>query len=546
MTVEDPNSLPSNQHLAAIDIGTNSFHLVVVKVKDSTRFEIVTQEKEVVRLGSGSSDMKMLKPDAMDRGIDALRRFRQIAEISQAPIRAVATSAVREALNKEDFIRRASEEAGVAIQVISGFEEARLIYLGVLQALPIFDKKILLIDIGGGSTEFLIGKEGEVIEANSLKIGAIRMTNRFLGEDPIDPKSVKQCRQYVKAYLNPMTREVRRHGFEFAVGSSGTILNIAQMVQVMRQETPTRHLSNFLFTRSELAEVVKTLVKADTLKKRQKIEGLDAGRVDIILGGAIILEQAFEEMKIEVMTVSSFALREGVIFDSLQKAREGVIHHLSDIRYKGVIHLAESCSYEREHAEQVTRLSQMLYDQLIDRLQLADINREYLEAASILHNVGFFISHSQHHLHSYYLIRNSEYLTGFTDREIEIIAQTARYHRKSNPKQKHTEFARLSSEDQKIVRKLASILRIADPLNRTRSSLVRKIQCESVENTLLIHLDVVPGSDPSLEVFSAETRKDLLEEVLGMRVEIIVHGAAAEPHVNAPLPEEQTGAVSGQ
>ncbi len=532
--------------MAAIDIGTNSFHLVVVKVKDSTRFEIVTQEKEVVRLGSGSSDMKMLKPDAMDRGIDALRRFRQIAEISQAPIRAVATSAVREALNKEDFIRRASEEAGVAIQVISGFEEARLIYLGVLQALPIFDKKILLIDIGGGSTEFLIGKEGEVIEANSLKIGAIRMTNRFLSEDPIDPKSVKQCRQYVKAYLNPMTREVRKHGFEIAVGSSGTILNIAQMVQVMRQETPTRHLSNFLFTRSELAEVVKTLVKADTLKKRQKIEGLDAGRVDIILGGAIILEQAFEEMKIEAMTVSSFALREGVIFDSLQKAREGVIHHLSDIRYKGVIHLAESCSYEREHAEQVTRLSQMLYDQLIDRLQLADINREYLEAASILHNVGFFISHSQHHLHSYYLIRNSEYLTGFTDREIEIIAQTARYHRKSNPKQKHAEFARLSSEDQKIVRKLASILRIADPLNRTRSSLVRKIQCESVENTLLIHLDVVPGSDPSLEVFSAETRKDLLEEVLGMRVEIIVHGAAAEPHVNAPLPEEQTGAVSGQ
>ena len=454
MAFEDPNSLPANQHLAAIDIGTNSFHLVVVKIKDSTRFEIVTQDKEVVRLGSGSSDMKMLKPDAMDRGIDALRRFRQIAEISQAPIRAVATSAVREALNKEDFIRRASEEAGVVIQVISGFEEARLIYLGVLQALPIFDKKILLIDIGGGSTEFLIGKEGEVIEANSLKIGAIRMTNRFLGEDPIDPKSVKQCRQYVKAYLNPMTREVRKHGFEFAVGSSGTILNIAQMVQVMRQETPTRHLSNFLFTRSELAEVVKTLVKADTLKKRQKIEGLDAGRVDIILGGAIILEQAFEEMKIEAMTVSSFALREGVIFDSLQKAREGVIHHLSDIRYKGVIHLAESCSYEREHAEQVTRLSQMLYDQLIDRLQLADINREYLEAASLLHNVGFFISHSQHHLHSYYLIRNSEYLTGFTDREIEIIAQTARYHRKSNPKQKHdricaTQFRR-SKDCQKI------------------------------------------------------------------------------------------------
>ena len=157
--------------------------------------------------------------------------------------------------------------------------------------------------------------------------------------------------------------------------------------------------------------------------------------------------------------------------------------------------------------------------------------------------MGFFISHSQHHLHSYYLIRNSEYLTGFTDREIEIIAQTARYHRKSNPKQKHAEFARLSSEDQKIVRKLASILRITDPLNRTRSNLVRKIQCESVENTLFIHLDVVSGSDPSLEIFSAESRKDLLEEVLGMKVEFIVHGAATETHVNTPLSEGQSGAV---
>jgi exopolyphosphatase/guanosine-5'-triphosphate,3'-diphosphate pyrophosphatase len=545
MAFEETNSLLPGQHLAAIDIGTHSFHLVVVKIKEPNRFEIITQDKEVVRLGSGSSDMKMLKPDAMERGINTLRRFRQIAEISQAPIRAVATSAVREALNKDDFIRRASEEAGVVIQVISGFEEARLIYLGVLQALPIFDKKILLIDIGGGSTEFLIGKEGEVIEANSLKIGAIRMTNRFLGDDPIDPKSVKQCRQYVKAYLNPMTREVRKHGFEVAVGSSGTILNIAQMIQVMRQETPTRHLSNFLFTRSELAEVVKTLVKADTFKKRQKIEGLDTERADIILGGAIILEQAFEEMRIEELTVSSFALREGVIFDTLQMARKGAIHHLSDIRYKGVIHLAESCSYEKDHADQVTRLSQMLYDQLADRLQLEDVNREYLEAASLLHNVGFFISHSQHHRHSYYLIRNSEYLTGFTDREIEIIAQTARYHRKSNPKQKHEEFARLSSEDQKIVRKLASILRITDPLNRTRAGLVRRIQCESVDNTLLIHLDVIPGSDPSLELFSAESRKDLLEEVLGMKVEFIAHGATIEAPVIPTLSEGQAGASGG-
>ena len=316
-----------NEYLAAIDIGTNSIHLVVVKANESNRFEIIAQEKEVVRLGSGSKDMKYLKEDAMDRGIEVLKRYKQIADISRAEVKAVATSAVREALNKEVFIQRARAEAGVEVEIISGFEEARLIYLGVLQALPIFDKKILLIDIGGGSTEFLIGKSGEMIEANSLKLGAIRLTDQFFKEDPLDAKSVNRCRLYVEVYIHPMAREVRKHGFEVAVGSSGTILTIAQMIQILRHEPPTRFLSNFTFSRMELAEVVKLLVKADTLKKRQKIEGLDPKRADIIVAGAIILEQAFEKMSIDSMTVSGFALREGVILDTLRKHKGDAMRH---------------------------------------------------------------------------------------------------------------------------------------------------------------------------------------------------------------------------
>src|SRR5262245_39993971 len=236
-----------SEALAAIDIGTNSIHLVVVKLKDSDRFEILAQEKEVVRLGSGSKDMKVLTADAMNRGIEALKRFRQIAEISQADIRAVATSAVREAVNKDDFLERVKQEAGIEVEVISGFEEARLIYLGVLQTLPIFDKKILLVDIGGGSTEFLIGQAGNIIDANSLKLGAIRMTDRFFNDEPVEPKHVNKCREHVKAYINPMARRVRLHGFETAVGSSGTVLSIAQMVQVLRKQEPTRSLSNFVY-----------------------------------------------------------------------------------------------------------------------------------------------------------------------------------------------------------------------------------------------------------------------------------------------------------
>jgi exopolyphosphatase/guanosine-5'-triphosphate,3'-diphosphate pyrophosphatase len=518
-----------NGSLAAIDIGTNSFHLVVAKLTDSDRFEIITQEKEVVRLGSGSRDMKYLQDEAMDRGIATLNRFRQIAEISQAEIRAVATSAVREALNRDVFLERAKQDAGIEVEVISGFEEARLIYLGVLQTLPIFEKQILMIDIGGGSTEFLVGRSGEVIEANSLKLGAIRLTDRFFTADPIDPKSVSRCREHVKAYINPMARRVRTHGFEVAVGSSGTVLNIAQMIQALRGQEPTRYLSNFVFSRFELGEVVKMLVKADTVKKRQKIEGLDPKRVDIILGGAIILEQAFEEMRINAMTVSGFALREGVIFDALQKARGRTFHHLTDIRYKGVLHLAESCHYEREHSDQVTTLALRLYDQLRDLHNLDDVNREYLEAAGILHNVGFFISHAQHHRHSYYIIRNSEYLTGFNNREIEIIAQVARYHRKSAPKPKHEEFARLLPRDQLIVKKLAGILRVADALNRTGGNLVKSLSCELAGSVLRIYLETDPGINPSLEIYTAETRKGLLEEVFNVKVEFTVRNQAGQP-----------------
>jgi exopolyphosphatase/guanosine-5'-triphosphate,3'-diphosphate pyrophosphatase len=396
--------------------------------------------------------MKVLKDDAMNRGIETLKRFRQIAEISQADIRAVATSAVREAVNKDAFLERAKQEAGIEVEVISGFEEARLIYLGVLQTLPIFEKKILLIDIGGGSTEFLIGQAGNIIDANSLKLGAIRMTDRFFNE-PDRTQARQQMPRICEGTSTPWPAASGLHGFDTAVGSSGTVLSIAQMVQLLRKQEPTRSLSNFVFSRSELAEVVKILAKADTVKKRQKVEGLDPKRADIILGGAIILEQAFEEMKIEQMTVSGFALREGVILDALQKSRGSSLHQLTDIRYKGVLHLAESCQYEKDHSDQVTKLALQLFDQLGGLHKLDSINREYLQAAGILLNAGFFISHAQHHLHSYYIIRNSEYLTGFNSREVEIIAQVARYHRKSEPKPKHEEFARLSVKDQMIVRK---------------------------------------------------------------------------------------------
>ena len=208
--------------LAALDIGTNSFHLVLARSVGDERFETLTREKEVVRLGHGGGDMKELAPDAIDRGVACLRRMRGIADSYGATVRAVATSAVREAANAADFLRRAKEEADFDVEVISGVEEARLIHLGVLQAVPAYDERLLLIDIGGGSTEVLIGQQAEVLAARSFKLGAVRLTDRFFPGGTVSPKALRACRQYVRDVLSHFQREVDQLGFEVAVGSSGT------------------------------------------------------------------------------------------------------------------------------------------------------------------------------------------------------------------------------------------------------------------------------------------------------------------------------------
>ncbi|MBA2496519.1 MAG: exopolyphosphatase, partial [Acidimicrobiia bacterium] len=195
--------------LAAIDLGTNSFHLVVARPTGNNRFDILDREKEVVRLGSGSGDMKRLAPDAMDRGISALTRFRRLVDAAGAELHAVATSAVREAENRDEFLDRARDEAGVTVEVVSGVEEARLIHLGVLQAVPVYDERILVIDIGGGSVEFIIGAAGgEFVEARSLKLGAIRMTERFFADEPVRKRDLAEARRYIRAALTPAVRLV--------------------------------------------------------------------------------------------------------------------------------------------------------------------------------------------------------------------------------------------------------------------------------------------------------------------------------------------------
>jgi exopolyphosphatase/guanosine-5'-triphosphate,3'-diphosphate pyrophosphatase len=519
---------------AAIDIGTNSIHLVVARVGEGGGLEILTREKDTARLGSGSGDMRLLTEDSIDRGIAALQRFRLVAETFDADISAVATSAVREAANRQTFIERARLEAGIDVQVISGVEEARLIHLGVLQAVPVFDQQILLVDIGGGSTELLVGIQGRVLGARSVKLGAIRVTDSYFPGGKITPKAVSECRAFLRAFLSPVARDIRTLGFEIAVGSSGTISNIAEMVERRRDREPTRWVNNVEFSRADLGEVIDDLLMATTTKQRQTIDGLDPKRADIIVGGALVLESVFDRLNIDSMVVSEYALREGVLLD--RAAEEGELAgRVGDIRADSVSRLVDLYQEDRDHVQHATRLALSMFDQLAATHGLGPWERTVLEVAGLLQNVGLFISHSAHHKHSYYVIRHTDQLVGFTEHELELIALVARYHRRSAPKASHPEFMALAENDRERVRILAGILRIAIALDRTRSGIVESVRCTTGDE-IVVECELQPGADAMVELFTAEQRKGLLEAVLDRPVVVSDGSRPGEPGVDLTTP----------
>lgn len=517
-TPEPPHA--DDDLLAAIDVGTNSFHMIVARLVGENGFEVLTREKVVVRLGHGGGEMKVLEDDAMQRGVAALSRMRQIADSAGAPIRAVATSAVREASNSAVFLD-AARRVGVEVEVISGVEEARLIHLGVLQAVPVYDRRVLLVDIGGGSTEVLIGQSGDTLFARSFKLGAVRLTDRFFAGQTgrVAGSSVQKCRAHIRSTLATVEREVLDLGHEVAVASSGTAETVARMIHARSGRSGLRTYNCYEFDADDLDEVVDELCSAPSDLARRQIPGLDPGRADIILAGALVLQVVAQEFDISRFTFSDYALREGVLLDSIQRRRGLHVHALRDVARRSVRQLAQRCDDDPTHSEHVAALALQLFDATEALHGLGDEHRHLLDAAALLANVGLVVSHSKHHLHSYYVIRNSE-LVGFTDPEIELIALIARYHRKSAPKTSHEEFAALSDDDQYTVRVLAGLLRIAIGLDRSHDQRVTAIRVTGSRRRLTVGAVAARGTGLDLELYAASERKALLEDALDVGIEI--------------------------
>lgn len=459
--------------------------------------------------------MKTLDPLAVDRAIDALRTFRALADANDAVVHAVATSAVREAENPQDFLRRANVEAGIDVEVISGTEEARLIHLGVLGAVPLAEVDHLVIDVGGGSTELILGQGVTPVLLRSLKVGHVRLTDRFFPGGRVKAESIAECRSFIRSFLAEVASAISGHPLDLVVGCSGTFETVAA---IARRRSKARDTTNPI-THDQVADVASHVCARSSSSKRASIRGLEAHRADTIVAGALLVETLMDTLGFESFIVSPDALREGLVLDRLDRRdpSPGTLRHLSEIRASSVETMAERYGENVIHARQATDIALALFDATVDLHSLAQPERDVLEAAAMLHNIGRFIGHSAHHKHSYYLIGNGEQLAGFNQHERELIALVARYHRKSAPKQSHLPYAALRRRDQRVVSILAGMLRVGIALDRTYRNVATNIDVEITAD----HIDIsVEGFGLEVELFAANERKNLLEHALDRSITI--------------------------
>jgi len=505
--------------IAAIDVGTNSIHMVVASVTP-TGFTVLATDKEVVRLGAGSDGMDILTDEAIERGIKTLQHMKRVAESHGAEMRVVATSAVRDAENQGDFVGAAAVHLGLDVEVLSGVEEAHLIYLGVSQALNLGRGTTLVIDVGGGSTEFCVARRGSLRFAQSVKVGAVRMTDAYLPDGEVSEAGVRRLRSKIRSVISPVMHDLKKFKFDQIVVSSGTAETVTRMALHRSGREIAVSLNGHTFDSSQLSAIIRTLVECSNAAERARVPGLDAKRADIIVAGAMIIEEIGKELFIESYQYSDFALREGVLVETAQ--RRGILEaEPEDPARSSAMRLAERCSVDIDHAVHVGELARQLMRGLGRYYSFDDSLVKLAEIAGILARVGAAIAYSKYHLHSYYMIRNAD-LMGLTDDEVETVALSVRYHRKGGPKSSHDEFARLSTPRQHDVELLAAVLRIASGLDRARDRSVEGLSISSNGGRTSITLKVRPDSGDGLDLnlYTAQNRTGMLQEFLDADVVI--------------------------
>jgi exopolyphosphatase/guanosine-5'-triphosphate,3'-diphosphate pyrophosphatase len=509
--------------IAAIDIGTNSIHMIVVRVRPDLSFEVIDREKEMVRLGAGGLDGRSLTPTATTAALQTLAKFRRLADSHKVDqIVAAATSAIREAENGGDFIAEVARRTGIQIRIISGTEEARLIHLAAVYGVHMGGSPAVVIDIGGGSIEVTLGTASHLSHARSFKLGVIRLTERFVRTDPLSPRDERRLVKHINKEIGGYLDTIEDKRFDRVIGTSGTILSLGALALSEEGVVRDDALRNRRVTAKAIHRLRKRITGAD-LESRLNMDGLDPRRADIAVAGSVLLDSVLRRLGADDITLCDLALREGLVLDYIHRNTATIrkIERYPDVRRRSVVELGERCGYNAAHARHVAQLALSVFDQTRAVHKLADREREWLEYGALLHDAGVHISYERHHRHSYYLVKNGE-LRGFDPQEIEIIALLARYHRQATPKKDHDGYASLKGTLRKSVRTLAAMLRLAEGLDRSHAQVVTALDVVPRGDAYLIRLRA--AGDAELELWAAHRHGTELERVLHRPLRFEVSG----------------------
>ena len=491
--------VPHAPVLGAIDVGTNAVRLELARPLPDGSFDMIHTERDPVRPGEGVFRTGRIPREVEDRLVATLRRYSALVRRHRATVRAVATSAIREAKNGPDVVERVRRETGIELEVVSGQEEARLICLGVLRGKAPHLRN-LLVDIGGGSTEIAMSVGERPSSLHSVSIGSVRLAETFDCMGRVPPARLELMRTFAsEAFQKSLPRFTHPH---HALGSSGTIGSIVAFAAEQGERRVTL---------KRLRKAVRSLAGM-TLEQRRRV--FDARRAEIVVAGAVILEAVMQQLQLESVTAVDTGLRHGLLVDLLRRLRKTGADATTGEAARA---LGRRFAFDEAHASQVARVALRLFDDLALLHRLPASARPVLEAGALLHDVGNAVSYSRHHKHTYYLVANAD-IPGFSDHERQLVALVARFHRRSPPERDRPELKDLTEGDFRLVRKLATLLRLADSFDRSHHQVVRSLRAQLVGTGVRVSL--VSRHPVDLEIWDAQREAALFRQVFGKRLDL--------------------------
>ena len=503
--------------ISAIDIGSNSIRQTIADVSPTGVIRVVDEMKAAPRLGAGLLENGSLSEIAIQNALSTLSRMATLAnQLGVKRTEVVATSAVREASNGEEFLKLVRAETGLKVRVLHGEDEARLAFRSALAHFDLGVGRAVVMDIGGGSLELALSADGLVERLISLPLGAIRATEGFLGVSQ-KKKGMRKLRKHVREELRRHLSARHWHAARI-ICSGGTFTSLASIYLARIGMESAKTVHGTVIPRVELEHIVDML-HSMSLDERQAVPGLSAARSDIILGGLAVAAEVAARVEAKDLVVSGYGIREGILLESAHVAPAPA--DPGEARERSVRELAERSHYEEPHSKHVQKLALQLFDSIGQRLGCVPDDRRLISDAALLHDIGYHISYEKHNKHSYHLIEHAD-LLGVTPAEQIIIANVARYHRGAEPRKKHANYGGLERALRQTIKRLAAILRVADGFDRGHASAVAEIKVRWMERAL--RLTAVPARQASnlrLELWGASRKSNLLAEVAGVPVEIV-------------------------